>query len=187
MRASCKLRRIKTTTREATHLDANGAPIESACMPSIVGEVDHLGCLTPALADHLVSRHTRPAQFEPSDGALVTPLGVVQHQEIGARTATAREIGGRSPEKRRGKLRHPQNPPLQQVRLVPEIEMVHFAERVPLTRSARSLAIFPTVSSADFVQLCADECAEFAPTQLRSVMEAGLRQGKAVNTRVLIT
>lgn len=72
MRASCKLRRIKTTTREATHLDANGAPIESACMPSIVGEVDHLGCLTPALADHLVSRHTRPAQFEPSDGALVT-------------------------------------------------------------------------------------------------------------------
>ena len=48
MRASCKQRRIKTTTREATHLDANGAPIESARMPGIVGEVDHLRCLTPA-------------------------------------------------------------------------------------------------------------------------------------------
>jgi hypothetical protein len=110
-RASCKQRRIKTTTREATHLDANGAPIESACMPGIVGEVDHLRCPTPVLADHVVRRHTRPAQFEPSDGALVTTLAVVQRQEIDARTATAREIGERSPEKRREKLRHPQNRP----------------------------------------------------------------------------
>ena len=38
-RASCKQRHIKTTTREATHLDANGALIESARMPGIVGEV----------------------------------------------------------------------------------------------------------------------------------------------------
>jgi hypothetical protein len=56
-------------TREATRLDANGAPIESACMPGIVGGVDHLRCLNPAFADHLVRRHARPAQFEPSDGA----------------------------------------------------------------------------------------------------------------------
>src|ERR1700679_1843454 len=99
MRASCKQRRVKTTTREVTHLDANGAPIESARMPGIVGEVDHLRCLTPVLADHVVRRHTRPGQFEPSDGALVTTLAIVQHQEIDARTATAREIEGRSPEK----------------------------------------------------------------------------------------
>jgi hypothetical protein len=91
-RASCKQRRIKTTTHEATHLDANGAPIDSACMPGIVGDVDHLRCLTPVPADHVVRRRTRPAQFEPSDGALVTTLTVVQHREIDARTATAREI-----------------------------------------------------------------------------------------------
>jgi hypothetical protein len=78
-RGSCKQRRLKTTTREATHLDANGAAIESACMPGIVGEVDHLRYLTPVLADHVVRRHTRPGQFEPSDGALVTTLAVVQH------------------------------------------------------------------------------------------------------------
>ena len=93
-RASCKQRRIKPTTREATYLDANGAPIESACIPNVVSEADHLRCLAPVLADHVVRRHTRPAQFEPSDRALVTTLAVVQHQEIDARTATAREIGG---------------------------------------------------------------------------------------------
>jgi hypothetical protein len=136
-RASCKQRRIKPTTREATYLDANGAPIESACIPNVVSEVDHLHCLTPVLADHVVRRHTRPAQFEPSDGALVTTLAVVQHQEIDARTATAREIGGRSQEKRREKLPHPKNLRLQQVSVIPEIEMVHFAEWVPLARSAR--------------------------------------------------
>jgi hypothetical protein len=57
----CKQKCIKTTTREATHLDANGAPIESACLPGIVGEVDHLRCLTPVLADNVVRRHARPA------------------------------------------------------------------------------------------------------------------------------
>ena len=93
-RASCKQRRIKTTTREPTHLDTNGAPIESACMPGTVSEADHLRCLAPVLADHVVRRHTRPAQFERSDGALVTTLAVVQPQEIDARTARAREIGG---------------------------------------------------------------------------------------------
>lgn len=51
---SCKQRRIKTTTRKATHLDADGAPIESACVPGIVGEVDHLRCLASVLADNIV-------------------------------------------------------------------------------------------------------------------------------------
>ena len=49
-------RRIKTRTCEATHFDGNGAPTESACMPGIVGEVDHLRCLTSVLAgDYLFS------------------------------------------------------------------------------------------------------------------------------------
>jgi hypothetical protein len=38
-RGSCKKRHLKTTSREATHLDAKGAAIESACMPGIVDEV----------------------------------------------------------------------------------------------------------------------------------------------------
>ena len=135
-RGSCKQRRLETTTREATHLDSNGAPIEGACMPGIVGEVDHLRRLTPVLADHVVRRHTRPAQFEPSDGALVTTLAIVQHQEIDARTATAEKLGD-GLQRSVGRDSVIRKILLEQVRLTPEIAMVHFAGWVPLTRSAR--------------------------------------------------
>lgn len=127
-RGGCKQRRIKAATREATHFDADGAPIESARVPGIVGEVDHLRCLTPVLADYVVRGNTRPAQFEPSDEALVTTLAIVQHYEVDAGAAAAREIGGRSPEKG-GESPSSANPPSQEIRLVPGIKMVCLAER----------------------------------------------------------
>ena len=49
-------RRLKTATCEATHLDADGASIESAGVPGIVGEVDHLRHLTAVFANDVVCR-----------------------------------------------------------------------------------------------------------------------------------
>jgi hypothetical protein len=79
MRGSCEQRSIKTATSEATHLDADGAPIESTRVRSIVGEGDHLSCLIPVLANHIVCRNARLGRFEPLNRALVTTLAIVQH------------------------------------------------------------------------------------------------------------
>ena len=46
--------RLKAATREATHLDADGASIESAGVPGIVGEVDHLRHFTAVFANDVV-------------------------------------------------------------------------------------------------------------------------------------
>jgi hypothetical protein len=70
-RRGCEQRRAESEAREATHFDAYGASIESACVPGIIGEIDHLRRLTAVLANDVVRRDTRPARFEPSDRALV--------------------------------------------------------------------------------------------------------------------
>jgi hypothetical protein len=72
-RRGCEQRRIQTAIREATYLDAYRASIESAHVPGLVGEVDHLRRLTAVLANDVVCRAIRPAHFEPSDGALYPP------------------------------------------------------------------------------------------------------------------
>ena len=46
----------KPRLREATHLDADGASIESAGVPGIVGEVDHLRHFTAVFANDVVCR-----------------------------------------------------------------------------------------------------------------------------------
>jgi hypothetical protein len=74
----------------------------------IVREVDHLDHLTVVLANDIVRRNIRPASFEPSDGALVPALAIVQDYEVNMRAATTREIGRGSPEKWRKKLCHRQ-------------------------------------------------------------------------------
>jgi hypothetical protein len=49
-----KQRCIETATRKATHLDAHGPSIESAGVPSVVGEVDHLCRLTALLTNDVM-------------------------------------------------------------------------------------------------------------------------------------
>ena len=68
-------------------------------VPGIVGKVDHLRHLAAVLADQVVRRNIRRAQFEPSDSALVTTLAIVQYYEVDPRALAARAIGGRPPEK----------------------------------------------------------------------------------------
>jgi hypothetical protein len=98
-RGGCDQSRLEAAIREAAHLDADRAAIETACVPSIVGEVDHLRCLGPVLSDHVMRGHPGRAQFEPSDSALVTTLAIVHYYEVDPRALAARAIGGRPPEK----------------------------------------------------------------------------------------
>ena len=100
--------RAKTTIREATHLDADGASIEGeACRHCRRGRpFASLHCRPRE--QRSCARDNRPAHFEPSDRAIVAALAIVQHYEVNARAVAAREIWRWSPEKRGERHRHQQ-------------------------------------------------------------------------------
>jgi hypothetical protein len=50
-RRSREQRRAKATTCKSAHLDPDGAPVESASVPGIVREFDHLRRLVPVLTN----------------------------------------------------------------------------------------------------------------------------------------
>ena len=139
---------LKTATREATHLDADGASIESAGVPGIVGEVDHLRHFTAVLANDVVRRDLRSAHFEPSDGALVAALAIVQHYEVDARATAAREVGGWSPEKRRKKVRHLETHAVGACK-----GALRCGERMPLTTTAAQTEVVMNTSASRYVRV----------------------------------
>ena len=80
--------------------------------------VDHLRRLTAVLANDVMRRDIRPAQFEPSNGALAPALAIVQDYDVHAHALAAREIGGRSPEKQE-ESSSSANPPSHHMRSSP--------------------------------------------------------------------